>query len=75
MSFQHPSRAEYAGCGYALLSAAVTIAGFWQLVFGDADVGLWLLATAWLAGRCSTALQAIERLRVRLSDPRRNGGR
>ncbi|MEV4020187.1 hypothetical protein AB0J35_57895 [Nonomuraea angiospora] len=70
-----PRRTErLAGCGYALLAVAAGIPAAWQGLFGDVGLAMWMIATACLAARCSTALQTIARQRVRLTDPRREEG-
>lgn len=73
MTDSHRPRAQLAGVGYAAGALAAGVAAFWQLTFGDFGLGAWMLATACLAGRCSSALQTIARQRIRLTDPRHTG--
>lgn len=70
----HP-RHQLAGVGYALLAVYAGISACWHLSFDDVGLGMWMLATACLAARCSSTLQTIAHQHARLTDPRRSDGR
>lgn len=62
---------DLVGCSYAAFMAAAGILAAWQMTFGDFDIGAWMLASAWFAGRSAFAVRTIAYQRAQLVEMRR----